>query len=66
MIRENTPIFIPEPNEDEIQSCMDFIYDWITQRHPLDTKRMELFKMSQERGESMVGYSNRISDLADK
>ena len=27
---------------------------------------MELFKLSQERGESMVAYSNRISNLADE
>ena len=33
MVSDNTPIFMPEPNEDEIQSCMDFMYDWITERH---------------------------------
>ena len=27
---------------------------------------MELFKLPQERGESMVQYSNRIFDLADE
>ena len=34
MISDNAPIFTPEPNEDKIKSCMDFIYDWITERHP--------------------------------
>ena len=60
------PIFTPEPNKDEIMSCMDFIHDWIMERHPLDSRQMELFKLSQERGESIVQYSNRISNLADK
>ena len=45
---------------------MDFIYEWIPEQQPLDTRRMELFKLSQELGESMVAYSNRISDLADE
>ena len=47
-------------------SCMDIIADWITERHPLDSRRRELLKFPQERGESMVQYSNRILDLADK
>ena len=48
-------------------SCMDFILDWITERHPLDSRRMELFKLPQEwGGESMVQYSNRILDLGDE
>ena len=50
MISDNTPIFTPKPNEVKIQSCMDFIYNWITERHPMDTRRMELFKLSQEQG----------------
>ena len=44
---------------------MDIIADWIAERHPLDSRRMELFKLPQERGESMVQYSNRILDIAD-
>ena len=43
-ISDNTPIFTPEPNKDEVMSCMDFIADWITERHPLDSRRMELLK----------------------
>ena len=35
-ISDNTPVFTPEPNKDEILSCMDIIADWITARHPLD------------------------------
>ena len=66
MISDNTPVFTPEPNEDEILSCMDIIADWITERHPLESRRMELFKLPQEQGESMVQYSNRILDLADE
>ena len=34
VISDNTPIFTPEPNEDEILSCMDYVYSWITERHP--------------------------------
>ena len=45
---------------------MDYIYQWITERHPLDARRIELFKLSQERGELMVAYYNRISDLANE
>ena len=45
---------------------MDIIADWIAERHPLDSRHMELFKLSQERGESMVQFSNRILDLADE
>ena len=45
---------------------MDIIADWITERHPLDLRWMELFKLPQERGESMVQYSNCILDLTDK
>ena len=30
-ISDNTPIFAPEPNEDDIMSCMDIITDWITE-----------------------------------
>ena len=40
-----TPIFTPDPNDDKITSCMDHIYKWINKRHPLDTRRMELFKL---------------------
>ena len=64
-LSDNTSIFTSEPNEDEIQSCIDFIHYWIIECHPLDTRCMELFKLSQERGESMVQYSNKISDLAN-
>ena len=66
IISDNTPVFTPELNEDEILSCMDIITDWITERHLLDSRRMELFKLPQERGESMVQYSNRILDLVDE
>ena len=45
---------------------MDIIADWIAKRHPLDSRRMELLKLPQERGESMVQYSNRILDIADE
>ena len=65
-ISDNTPIFTPEPNEDEVMSCMNFIADLTTERPPFDSRTMELFKFPQERGESMVQYSNRILDLADK
>ena len=30
LFSDNTPVFTPEPNEDEIQSCMDIIADWIS------------------------------------
>ena len=60
LISDNTPVFTPEPNEDEVTSCMDIIADWIAERHPLDSRRMELF------GKSMVQYSNRILDIADE
>ena len=66
LISDNTPVFTPEPNEDEVTSCMDIIADWIAERHPLDSRRMELFKLPQEHGESMVQYSNRILDIADE
>ena len=33
----NTPIFTREPNDDEVTSCMDYIYQLIMERHPLDT-----------------------------
>ena len=66
LISDNTPGFTPEPNEDDVQSCMDIIADWISERHPLDSRRMKLFKLPQECGESMVQYSNRILDLADE
>ena len=66
LISDNTPVFTPEPNEDEVTSCMDIIADWIAERHPLDARRMELFKLPQEQGEGMVAYSNRILDIADK
>ena len=66
LISDKTPVFTPEPNEDEIPSCMDIIADWIAKRHPLDSRRMELFKLPQEQGESMVQYSNRILDIADE
>ena len=62
--RDNTAVFTPEPNEDKVTSCMDNIADWIAERHPLDTRRMELFKLPQEQGEGMVAYSNRILDIA--
>ena len=65
-ISDNTPIFSPEPNEDVLMSCMDYLRNWIMERHPLDSRRIELFKLPQERGESMVQYSNRILDLADE
>ena len=45
---------------------MDIIADWIAERHPLDMRRMELFKLPQEQGEGMVAYSNRILDIADE
>ena len=44
---------------------MDIIADWIAERHPLDSRRMELFKFPQERGESMVQYC-WILDIADE
>ena len=66
LISDNTPVFTPEPNEDEVTSCMDIISDWIAERHPLDARRMELFKFPQEHGEGMVEYSNRILDIADE
>ena len=45
LISDNTPVFTPEPNEDGVTSCMDIIADWIAERHPLDERRMELFKL---------------------
>ena len=48
LISDNTPVFTPEPNEDEVTSCMDIIAEWIAERHPLDARRMELFKLPQE------------------
>ena len=57
-------MFTPEPNEDEVTSYMDIIADWIAERHPLNARRMELFKLPQEQGEGMVAYSNRILDLS--
>ena len=60
VISDNTPIFTPDPNEDKVQSCMEFICSWITERHPL-----EVFTLSQELGETKVAYSTRISDLTD-
>ena len=66
LINDATPVFTPEPNDDDVVSCMDIIADWIAERHPLDSRRMELFKLPQERGESMVQYSNRILVIADK
>ena len=65
-VGNNMPIFTPEPIMIEIQSCMDFIYDWITERHLLDIRRMELFKLTQEQGNRWSHTPNRISDLADK
>ena len=59
-------ISTPEPNNDKIISCIDHIYQSINKRHPLDTRRTELFKLMQEPGESMVAYSNRILYLADE
>ena len=53
LISDNTPIFTPEPNEDEVTSCMDIISDWIAERHPLDARRMELFKLPKEQGEGI-------------
>ena len=44
-ISDNTPIFTPESNEDNIISCVDFIRDRITECHPLVSRRMELFKL---------------------
>ena len=38
LISDNTPVFTPEPNEDEVTSCMDIIGDWIAERHPLDSR----------------------------
>ena len=29
LISHNTPVFTPEPNDDEVVSCMDIIVDWI-------------------------------------
>ena len=66
LISDNTPVFTPEPNDDEVSSCMDILAEWIAERHPLDARRMELFKLPQEQGEGMVAYSNRILDLADE
>ena len=66
LISDNTPVFTPEPNEAEVTSCMDIIADWIAERHPLDSRRMVLFKLPQEHGESMLQYSNRILDIADE
>ena len=66
LISDNTPVFTPRPNKDEITSCMDIIADWIAERHPLDSRRMELFKLLKEQGESMVQYLNRILDIADE
>ena len=45
---------------------MDIIAEWISEGHPLDSRRMELFKLPQESGESIVQYSNRILDIADE
>ena len=47
LINNATPVFTPKPNEDEVVSCMDIITDWIAERHPLDSRRMELFKLPQ-------------------
>ena len=44
----------------------DIIADWIAERHPLDARVMELFKLPQEQGEGMVPYSNRILDIANE
>ena len=66
LISDNTPVCMPEPNEDEVTFSMDIITDWIAERHPLDSRCMELFKLLQERGESMVQYSNWILDIADE
>ena len=66
LISDNTSVFTPIPNWDEIQSCMDIIANLISERHPLDSRRMELFKLPMEGSESMVQYSNRILDLADE
>ena len=66
LISDNTPVFTPEPNEDEVISFIDIIADWIAERHPLDPRRMELFKLPQKCGVSMVQYSNRILDIADE
>ena len=30
LISDNTPVVTPEPNEDEVQSCMDIIVEWIS------------------------------------
>ena len=30
LINDNKPVFTPEPNVDEVQSCMDIIADWIS------------------------------------
>ena len=59
LISDNTPVFTQEPNEDEEVSCMDIIVDWIAERHPLDARWIELFKLPQERGELMVQYSKQ-------
>ena len=53
LISDNTPVFTPEPNKDEVTSCMDIISDWIAERHPLDARRMELFKLPKEQGEGI-------------
>ena len=56
LISDNTPVFTPEPNENEVTSCMDIIADWIAGRLPLDSRKMELFKLPQ-------GTCVRISEV---
>ena len=41
------------PYEDEVTLCMDIISDWIAERHPLDARRMGLFKLPKEQGEGI-------------
>ena len=58
LISDNTPVFTPEPNDDEVSSCMDILAEWIAERHPLDARRMELFKLPQEQGEGCLLYTS--------
>ena len=41
VIGDNNPVFTPEPN-DEILSCMDYIYQWITKCHSLNTRQTQI------------------------
>ena len=62
-ISDNTPVFTPEPNEDEIMTLSRI---GLPSDTPWTPEEWSFSSSHKNGGESMVQYSNRMLDLADE